>query len=144
AYGSLDTAVSKGATGSDVMVMLAGSAYHLGDYQTAAAAAKKALETDPSNKEALAIYHFSKDQAPTVKLPSSLGELAQGRAPESMPNGGAGALPNGIAPAGSGFFHGTPPTRCACATIRRPTICRARRSTSTRRTRRLSTTARCP
>ncbi|HXT01591.1 MAG TPA: protein kinase [Elusimicrobiota bacterium] len=109
AYNSLDTAVSKGANGPDVMVMLAGSALHLGDYQTAASAAQKALESDPSNQEALAIYHFSKDQAPAVKLPSSLGELAQGRSPESLPNGGAGSLPNGIMPAGSGFFRSAPP-----------------------------------
>ena len=106
AYNSLNTAVSQGDNDSSVLVMLAGSAYHLGDYQTAAAAAKQALETDPSNQEAIALYHFSKDQAPTVKLPSSLGELAEGRSPESLPNGGNGASSNG---GGSGFFGGGAP-----------------------------------
>ena len=116
AYNAFDAAIQQGDNDAGLLVKYAGSAYHLGDYQTAAAAAKQALQTDPSNKEAMALYHFSKDLAPKVSLPTSLGELAQGKSPESLPAGamarsGSGASSNGGAiQVGKGAFLGSAPS----------------------------------
>lgn len=65
----------------DVRILLGygGSAYKLGDTALSGQAAAKALEVEPGNKDALALYHFSKDRAPTVRLPSAFGALADDR-----------------------------------------------------------------
>jgi tetratricopeptide (TPR) repeat protein len=102
AYNLFNSAVSKGDQDPSMLAMMGNSAYQLGDYKTAAAAAQQILESDPSNKDALALKHLSEFQVPTVHLPSALGELAAGRSPESMPGGNA--LPTGAAAHGSSFF----------------------------------------
>jgi tetratricopeptide (TPR) repeat protein len=116
AFGLFDQAIRNGDNSADLLTRYSASAYHLGDYQTAAAAAKQALKADPSDKEAMALYHLSKDVAPKVNLPTSLGELAQGKSPESMPAGamvrsGNGASSNGGAiQVGNGAFLGNTPS----------------------------------
>jgi len=92
AFDDLNKVVAGGNPDAQTLTALSGAAYHLGDYQTAASAAQRALQLDPKNQEALALYHFSKDRSPTVSLPSALGDLgATTQGPGGMPPGAAGA-----------------------------------------------------
>ncbi len=100
AFSDLGKAVQGGAPDAQTLAAYGSAAYELGDYETAVAAAQKALQLDPNNAEALAVYHFSKDRVPTVRLPLAVGELAASSSgPETMPGGGAaaqGARPSGM------------------------------------------------
>jgi tetratricopeptide (TPR) repeat protein/tRNA A-37 threonylcarbamoyl transferase component Bud32 len=77
----------------------ADSAYQLGDYATAARAAQAVLALAPDNQDALSIYHFSKDRAPTVSLPGFDGanaRVASGATDaDASPQAGTAALENG-------------------------------------------------
>jgi tetratricopeptide (TPR) repeat protein len=86
-----------------VLVDYAGAAFHAGDYAAAERAAALALQADPNNREARALYEFSKGRAPKVNLPSSFGELSSNPSPGETASGGA-------APAGAGFVGAPPPS----------------------------------
>ena len=77
----------------DVRILLGygGSAYYLGDTSLAAQAARKALEIEPGDQDALALYHFAKDRAPTVSLPSAFGGPAEDRTAAAEVSVGAAA-----------------------------------------------------
>jgi tetratricopeptide (TPR) repeat protein len=70
---SFDRAYQEGERSAELYAQYADAALHLGDYETAAAAALMALKLDPGNKDAMAVYQFSKGRSPTINLPNSLG-----------------------------------------------------------------------
>ncbi len=90
-FDDLGQAVQNGRSDAKTLVAYSGAAYQFKKFDVAASAAKRALKLDPNNADALALYHFSKDRAPTVTVP------------EFNPNGvvdAAGAAVNG-APGGA-------------------------------------------
>jgi tetratricopeptide (TPR) repeat protein len=91
--------LKSGVVDARTLTVLAGAAYHLGDYATAAAAAKRALALDPNDTEAMALYHFSKDRVPTMNLGLSLGAFG---ADPSGAAGSTGAAFQGLAAAAPG------------------------------------------
>src|SRR5579859_4841418 len=105
AFQDFGRAIALGDRSLPSLLGYADSAFKLGDFPLAAQAAQKALALDPQNKDALAVYHFSKDMAPAVRLPSafdggaaqdqSAGEAAQEAAApvgaESSPAAGQAA-----------------------------------------------------
>lgn len=60
------------------LTLYAGAALHAGDYGEANRIARQALELDRGNRDALAVYHFSKDRMPQVALPSGQAEFDEG------------------------------------------------------------------
>ncbi|HEX4048821.1 MAG TPA: protein kinase [Elusimicrobiota bacterium] len=87
------------------------AANRLGAYDIAAQAAQSVLAGQPDNNAALWLYHSSKDVAPTVKLPSSLGELAEDPSAAAwMAGGGNSDLSAKFTPNSGGLFQGLPPS----------------------------------
>jgi tetratricopeptide (TPR) repeat protein len=109
-YSDYDHAIAMGS--QDPQNYLGGgeAAYRLGDFAVATRLALAVLANDPKNQEALFLYSSAKNRPPTVKLPSSLGELAEGKSPEGLLVGGNGATVNGAIPGASGIFRGPPPS----------------------------------
>ncbi|MDE2141616.1 MAG: protein kinase [Elusimicrobia bacterium] len=94
-----------------VLVNLAGAAYSAGDYSQAERAALLALQADPGNEGAMAIYHFAKGRAPTVSLPSALGELGDSRSPGEDPSpSNRSEIQASIYSSPVGFAGATPPS----------------------------------
>ncbi|NNN05290.1 MAG: protein kinase [Elusimicrobia bacterium] len=100
AFNDLGAAIAAGVKTPDALDAYGASAYHLGDYALAASVAQSVLTNNPNDQSALALYHFAKDRAPAVSLPSALGELAASSSgPGALPGGGAaaqGARPSGM------------------------------------------------
>ncbi|MFI5348642.1 MAG: protein kinase [Elusimicrobiota bacterium] len=101
AYKDLDQVIGGGNPDVKTLDAYGDAAYHLGDYATALNAANMALRLDPNDKSAFSLKKFAENRPPTVRLPSSLGELAASRSPEAMPGEGASAFAaGGFAPSG--------------------------------------------
>jgi tetratricopeptide (TPR) repeat protein/predicted Ser/Thr protein kinase len=103
AYDRFHDAYGAGSRDPQMVASMAGAAYELGDYTTAARAAKMALQLDPSNREAMTIYQFSKDRVPKVNLPSSFPDFPTDRDAGAIAAGGGtsassqqAALPSGV------------------------------------------------
>ncbi len=109
AYNDLDKVVQRGSPDAKTLDAYGDAAYHLGDYATAVNAANAALAQDPNDMSAFSLKKMAENRPPTVRLPSSLGELAATRSPGAMP--GDGLSPNGVLPkTGGGLFQGPPPS----------------------------------
>jgi len=104
AFDLFERAYRNGDRSVDLLVHYADAAFELGDYATASSAARLALQADPGNKAAMAVYQFSKDRVPKVRLPSSLPDFSTNRDAGLLPAGGdaavsqGGALPAGASP----------------------------------------------
>ena len=110
AFDRFDQAYQSGDRSPELLTRYADAAYQLGDYRTAASAALLALQADPGNRDAMAVYQFSKGRVPAVSLPTSLGEQWADPSPgESPDGGGVAASPSaaGAAPAPSGTASGS-------------------------------------
>jgi tetratricopeptide (TPR) repeat protein/predicted Ser/Thr protein kinase len=96
----------------------AGAALQLGDYATATEFAQMALAQEPDDRDALAVYHFSKDRAPTMRLPP-VGDFpgaAGGGAPALASGAGAtGAVRNAASPGNPAAVAAAAPAAGAAA-----------------------------
>ncbi len=92
AFRQYQEAVRHDPTNEQALLGYGHSASELGDYRLAALAAKQLLDRNPSNHNALGLYHTVKGRAPTVNLPSSI--FAGGAQP------GAGGPPADFAKGG--------------------------------------------
>ncbi|MBI3564494.1 MAG: tetratricopeptide repeat protein, partial [Elusimicrobia bacterium] len=108
AWDRFNDAYNAGGRDPQMVANMAGAAYELGDYASAARAAREALALDPGNKEALTIYQFSKDRVPKVRLPSALPDFSTDRTAGSVPEGANAPVAAG-APAG-GVVAAPPPS----------------------------------
>ncbi len=84
------------ATSSDYTV-LANDAFNIGDYATAHQAAARAMAMDPSNKDAIALFHFSDGRIPKVNLPSVFPAGADAAADAGPAAGATAAVSQGAA-----------------------------------------------
>ncbi|MFI5345064.1 MAG: protein kinase [Elusimicrobiota bacterium] len=69
---------------------LGNAANEMGDYETAARAAREVLDQDPTNAGAQWLFHASKGRVSSVKLPNSFGELGEARSAGAMGDVGSG------------------------------------------------------
>lgn len=116
-YGDYSHAFQLGDQSPAVMIGMAGSALKLGDYATAAAAARKALETDPGNQEAMFLLHDAKDRAPVMRLPSPFS--SQGGSQIADGAGSPEPGPAAAAAAPAGFAGAPPPSGMTAAEVAR-------------------------
>ena len=97
AISALEYSVGTGKGTSEQLVAYGGSAYQLKDYETARAAAEKALEMDPSNEAAQTILKLSHDKPSEASIGSALkragisnpGKLGGGAADQAASMAGA-------------------------------------------------------
>ncbi|MBI3287997.1 MAG: protein kinase [Elusimicrobia bacterium] len=73
-----EEAIRRNPADKEAMLGYGHSANELGDYLLAVMAARQLLERDPSDAEALGLYHFASGRTPTVSLPSSLFQVGAG------------------------------------------------------------------
>ena len=106
AYDDYSRAYRLGDQSPAVLLGVSAAAMKLGDNETAASAAKRVIDSDPSNKEALFLLHEAKDHAPTMRLASPL-EAQQ--APQFAADIPAGSPPQGRASSAAPGAAGIPP-----------------------------------
>ncbi len=78
AFEELAKIIKNGDPDVEELNAFGGAALELGDARTALGAALAALKLEPGNKDATALYQFSKIRAPKVKVPSALTDFGAG------------------------------------------------------------------